>query len=200
MSFEGGIESRNGRSYWCFTIVLIATATFNGTTTAQTATQNLAAISESMRAGDLPQMKSLIASGANVNVSNRQGDTPLFVATQKGYAGIVGMLLEAGADAKAVNRSRGFTALHLASAMDRADIVQRLLKAQPNVDAAEYDGFTPLYLAAQEENDEIVRLLLKAGADINAVDKNLGTTSLLAAAQLGHVEIANLLLNAGART
>jgi len=46
-------------------------------------------------------VEALIRGGANLNLGNRDGTTPLSLAKAKGYAGIVKMLEQAGADASA---------------------------------------------------------------------------------------------------
>ena len=46
-------------------------------------------------------VQALIKAGANLNLGNRDGATPLSLARAKGYAGIVKMLEQAGAEASA---------------------------------------------------------------------------------------------------
>lgn len=50
--------------------------------------------------GDVDTVKSLILEQANVNwsKSNENGETALFVASQKGYVEVVKLLIEAGAE------------------------------------------------------------------------------------------------------
>lgn len=63
-----------------------------------TATARLKVISESMDADDITEIRELINSGADVNVINRLGGTPLMIASMKGHTEVVKLLLEAGAD------------------------------------------------------------------------------------------------------
>ena len=57
---------------------------------------------------------------------------------------------------------------------------------------------TPLVIAVWENDEAAVRNLLAAGADINAVDKSVDTTPLATAVSTGKVELARLLVYAGA--
>ncbi|KAJ3080424.1 hypothetical protein HK102_003071 [Quaeritorhiza haematococci] len=54
-----------------------------------------------------------IANGADVNANTVTGDTPLILASQRGFINIVKMLIEAGASANLAN-DHGNTALHYA--------------------------------------------------------------------------------------
>lgn len=88
---------------------------------------------------------------------------------------------------------RGKTALHVATAHDRADIVQLLLAHKAAVNAASDGGWTPLHNACDKGCEEIVRILVSEGAHINAQLLN-GITPLHLAAQGGHKEVVECLL------
>ncbi|KAJ6191165.1 hypothetical protein N7519_001186 [Penicillium mononematosum] len=88
---------------------------------------------------------------------------------------------------------RGKTALHVATAHDRADIVQLLIAHKAAVNAASDGGWTPLHNACDKGCEEIVRILLSEGAHINAQLLN-GITPLHLAAQGGHTTVVQCLL------
>ncbi|KAI3145460.1 hypothetical protein CBS147326_410 [Penicillium roqueforti] len=88
---------------------------------------------------------------------------------------------------------RGKTALHVATAHDRADIVQLLIAHKAAVNAASDGGWTPLHNACDKGCEAIVRILLGEGAHINAQLLN-GITPLHLAAQGGHREVVQCLL------
>ena len=77
-------------------------------------------------------MRELLERGANPNIPNKQGLTPLHQAAYWGEVGIVGLLLRSGADPK-IDNSKGWTPLHSASLAGglcgRDKIVDMLLKA-----------------------------------------------------------------------
>src|SRR5690242_983040 len=117
---------------------------------------------------DIELVKMLLAAGANVKASTREGAiTPLFMACTNGNAAIIEALLKAGADAKAV-KANGTTALMLAAASGNADAVKVLLDHGAEVNAKESaHGQTALMFAAALNRDAAIRLLRERGADAN---------------------------------
>ncbi len=106
------------------------------------------------------------------------GDTPLHWPAHNGFADIVTLLLDAGADIEADEiNCYGGKPLHWASEHEPAT-VKVLLDRGANVNArnvkpdSEFYGVTPLIMNATQKNDcsEVTKLLLAAGADIDATD------------------------------
>jgi len=100
----------------------------------ETPTARLKALSESMDADDITQIRELIKAGADVNVRNQYGATPLMMMSQKGHSEIVKLLLEAGADVNAADTD-GCTSLWMASQNDHSEVVKLLLEAKADVNA-----------------------------------------------------------------
>jgi ankyrin repeat protein len=73
-------------------------------------------------------------------------------------------LLSHGADINDTNNGRG-TALHLAAALDRPEMLKYLLHKGANPNVAVGLGYTPLHSAAYCNRVEIGRILLDHGAD-----------------------------------
>ncbi|KAJ5294888.1 hypothetical protein N7508_009709 [Penicillium antarcticum] len=125
------------------------------------------------------------------------GRTPLHWACASGNWGLAEMLLASRETGKAIEidavELRGKTALHVATAHDRIDIVLLLLEHGASVNAASDGGWTPLHNACDKGCEGIVRILLKAGALVNAQLLN-GVTPLHLAAQGGHREVVECLL------
>jgi len=117
---------------------------------------------------DLETTKMLIAAGANVKVTTREGAiTPLFMAANNGNAAIMEALLKAGAGANSV-KANGTTVLMLAASSGNPDAVKLLLDRGANVDAREsVHGQTALMFAAALNRSAAVRVLLARGADPN---------------------------------
>src|SRR5258707_331099 len=90
-------------------------------TSAQTKkTDNIKALNADLlagcRKGDLSQVKTLLAKGADVNARDATQDTPLMIASLNGYLEVLKLLVTKGADVNASNAT-GFTALHLAAGL-----------------------------------------------------------------------------------
>ncbi|XP_046331464.2 uncharacterized protein LOC124114767 [Haliotis rufescens] len=93
----------------------------------------------------------LLKAGANVNVQNNTGDTPLHTAVIRGSTECVDLLLMAGANVNVQNDS-GESPLHKAEAAaavwGSAECVDVLLKAGANVNVQNITGDSPLHTAA----------------------------------------------------
>ena len=93
----------------------------------------------------------------------------------------------------------GRTALMLASCDGYPEIAQLLLEARPDMDVADHDGTTALVAASRDGEEDMVRWFLGARADVNKADGH-GCTPLVNALQEGQLNIASLLVQAGAGT
>ena len=136
----------------------------------------------------------LVAHKAKVNATGKDGATPLQLAAGAGHVGLIELLLRNGAQVNLAGTS-GRTPLHEAVASGQTAAVKILLAAKADPNLPGDSGVTPLGSAARGHRD-IVPLLLAANADPNAGQKDL---PLVAAAQAGQLEIAELLLRAGAK-
>jgi ankyrin repeat protein len=92
--------------------------------------------------------------------------------------------------------SRGWTALHVASAVDQRNILPLLIGAGADVNAFDFEGQSALCLAIDNFHNDAVVELWEAGADVNASHK-AGFSPLCTAARRG-IELTNLLLALGA--
>jgi ankyrin repeat protein len=73
--------------------------------------------------GYIKVVRTLLKLGAQTNVQDSEGDTPLHDAISKRFDGILEMLLDANASVAAVSNKLGFNALHHAVLMDNARLV-----------------------------------------------------------------------------
>lgn len=87
------------------------------------------------REGHLPIVERLIQAGADPNVQQAWGYTPLMMAAREGYLDVVRHLLENGANVKTRNKG-GETALTLAAENDQVDVVSLLQRAGAKAELA----------------------------------------------------------------
>jgi len=167
-------------------------------------------------------VKILISAGADVNVGNNMGQTPLDLAEQRGDTEIIELLKKHGAkkdttllgaavsgdieqvkllisksaDVNAKNR-RGNTPLYLAAQNGHKDVAELLIAKGADVNAKDNNGSTLLHWACFKNNKDIAKLLIGKGAEVN-VKNNANVTPLLTAATFGRITMAELLIDKGA--
>lgn len=92
-----------------------------------------------------------INAGADPNVKNRNGDTPLHGAVTLRRSGAITALIDAGADLNAKDQN-GDTPLHIAVLKGTANMVHDLLDAGADTDVINNRGLIPFYRAQRNDN------------------------------------------------
>ncbi len=136
----------------------------------------------------------LLANGANIEVKDKTGCTPLFKACWAKSKRIIKLLLAKGANIEAQDK-HGRTPLHFAcinGAPKSEKIVELLLTNGANIEARDKNGETPLYAACTMGREKVVELLLANGANKEIRDKD-GKTLLEVTQAKGHSKIVDLL-------
>ena len=156
--------------------------------------------------GDLAALSRWLDNGADPNLEDSDGYTPLIFAVTNNHAGCVERLIEAGARPNCrTNTSR--TPLNSAASIGNAAIIRMLLAAGAQVNPVPGDEeireLPPLYWAIDGSHAPAVRELLEAGADPNyEIMPDPPITPLVRAVSYSQVvqrrPIAQLLLRAGA--
>ncbi len=165
--------------------VVIGTATADGT------------LADLVQAEKRDAALELINSGANVNVSQGDGTTPLHWAIYNVDAELAAVLLERGARPDVINN---YGSSPLAEAVKVADarLVKMLLDAGADVEAPNQEGQTVLMLAARAGSMDVAEQLIGYGADVNARETWRGQTVLMWAADSNSPELTKLLIDQGA--
>ena len=143
------------------------------------------------------QVRDLIDQGADPNLRNWRGETPLHrAAIRNPDLDVHRALIDAGADVNARDDT-GATALHRAAGQPSPGRADLLIEAGADVNARDKGGSTPLHEAAGKGLDAGAKTLLKHGADPHLPD-NTGRTPLHLAYAAERQDMVNRLLEAGA--
>ncbi len=106
-------------------------------------------------------------SGFDLNVTDKDGKTPLIIAIERDNCDIVEYLLMSEANPNAVDLCTGFSPLMIASMKGNKRIVKMLISEKADVNAASYKGYTALALAKKYKYPGIAQMLIKAGSNVN---------------------------------
>lgn len=150
------------------------------------------------------QARPLLEAGANFNLPDKTGYSPLLWAARGGAIQVAELLLERlGEEGLAEKLKRagdhhGRTILHVAAMADQASFIEwlvsscglpTLMEAKDNLDN------TPIHLAAQAGKENAVNKLLHLGSD-TMVQNQSGCTPMHLAARKGLTEIVRILFHA----
>ena len=143
-------------------------------------------------------VRSLLQKKADVNAPQVDGTTALHWAVRYDDLDTADLLIRSGARVSTANRE-GVTPLQLAAMNGSASMIDKLLKAGADANAAlTPSGDTALMMAARTGTPEAITVLLEAGANVNAKESWGGTTALMWAASEQHTAAVKLLLDHGA--
>jgi len=145
--------------------------------------------SRKYRSGGTRFHELLIERGADINLVNKAGLSPLDIAILNGNTEVTELLIEKGAQSYS---------LHAAIHQGDVERVKQLLKDGADINKLDMREWqTPLMYAVSAENPEMVRFLISNGADVNHINPR-GSTPLTQTAFLGDIEMVKLLLEHGA--
>lgn len=146
---------------------------------------------------DLEFVDSLLRGGADINFSDRHGQTPLHEISRSWHTDVAQFALLRGAD---LNNTDNFgrTPLHLASAINYPEMVFWLITNGARIEERTIGELqTAVHYAAKNNATDSLKVLLHMGGSINEVDyKN--RTPLFVAAETGRAEACRFLLEQGA--
>ncbi|MEK9946190.1 MAG: ankyrin repeat domain-containing protein [Alphaproteobacteria bacterium] len=153
-------------------------------------------------AGDSDGIRALVATGANIDVRDSRGRTPLMVAVYGRHHAALKTLIDLDADDAALDNQR-YDAITIASVIDDPVSLRMLIEAGADAGlmTSPYDG-TALIAAAHLGHVAVVRERIAAGAPLDHLN-NLGWTALIEAIVLGdggvaHTDVVRDLIEVGA--
>ncbi|XP_041358930.1 transient receptor potential cation channel subfamily V member 3-like isoform X1 [Gigantopelta aegis] len=145
---------------------------------------------------NLEFVDTLIRSGANVNCTDKYGQTVLHEVARTWHVDVGRYLLEHGAN---INQPDfyGRTPLHVAAAVDYPEMVNLLIENKADKEALtmEGEGQTPVHYAAKTDACRSLKALIKKGCQYKTVRDHKGRTPIHVAAELDRSETARLLLD-----
>jgi ankyrin repeat protein len=139
----------------------------------------------------------LLAHGANVNLANSRGITPIHYAAQKGSVDLVRLLVSKGADTRAREGQRGRPLIVSAALNPDLAVLRYLVENGFSVDEADSNGYTALMAESASNRADAVRFLLANKADLTRAD-NDGWTALYGAVVTNALDSTRILIAAGA--
>lgn len=151
--------------------------------------------------GKVDNLRMALNSGANINVRDYRGYTPLMILADIGSSDGVSELINRGADVSVRSVTEGFTAMMIAasSAANNGsdnDVFTCLLKADrsaEHVNCASHSGLTALMICLDAGNHAMSLKLKAANADVNMLNEN-GLSALTYAATHQQMDTVEFLL------
>lgn len=122
----------------------------------------------------------LLQQRPNLNLEDKNGNTPLYIAVSRGDVAlvVVNQLLDAGAQVDLgpkKGENTGATPLHIACATGANGCLETLLRHGASATKQIPSGATPLHTAAIGGDKKAIDLLCKAGGNVNALNQDKRT-------------------------
>jgi ankyrin repeat protein len=138
----------------------------------------------------------LLENGARevVNQQDDLGITPVWIASKMGRAGVIDILIEAGADITIRSFKDNALPIHAASNAGSLEAVEKLLHKDPDsVNARWKEGATCLRQASQKGFLAVAHALINARALVDVLDDE-NCSPITVASSFGHGDVLELLL------
>ena len=120
--------------------------------------------------GQIVKIRSLLESGVDINIRDKQERTPLHTAIDQKKNQIVKLLLEKNADVNLID-NMGDTPMHLAVKTGQLKVVELLIEKGADVNAVDAQSNSPLSMAQKAGQKQIADLLIKHGAKETKLDE-----------------------------
>jgi len=146
--------------------------------------------------GNVEIAKLLIHNGADINIKNDFGESPITSAAWKGFRKVVNLLIDKGAEIPKTGKKNRDLVMFAASE-GLVKLFKLLSEMDANMEIMNSTGGTLLHSACSGGSQEITKLLIAKGFDLNIRDR-YGWTPLHYASHKGHKVIIEILLDSRA--
>ncbi|MCK4753354.1 MAG: ankyrin repeat domain-containing protein [Planctomycetes bacterium] len=149
--------------------------------------------------GDIETVRSILSEKPKLfTQTDKYGNSPLHLAAYKGHAEVVQFLILQGTDVN-VRNNFGGTALLVGSYADETEVVKILIANKADVNLAIKDPEQQaLQIATLEGYRDYTHMFIDLGG-VNNLKTHFIATPLQASAANGHIEIAKILIERGAK-
>lgn len=129
--------------------------------------------------------------------SEIEGFSPLFNAAHQGDAGDIKKAISDGASLLEQD-PKGRLATHIAGFASNEDALRALADAGADMNALEHQRYDVVTIASVANDPEMVQEAIALGNRADLITSIYDGTALIAAAHLGHYEVVDILIKAGA--
>jgi ankyrin repeat protein len=154
-------------------------------------------LTTAVQGGNREIIQTLLALGADVNLRDGTGATPLMYLSDKTSPEVLRDLLSVGGRLNA-RELNGNNAFMIAANSGSVRVLREMIEAGAHINARSISGENALFAAAVSNSPEAIVLLLEAGVDLNATNED-GNTALMAMASYGKFENFRTLIDRGVR-
>jgi len=148
--------------------------------------------------GNVRSVEKLLDYGANPQLKDHHGTCAMLEAIHSGHDQVIGVLLEEHgchhADVHWLENARASSLMNQAVFDRDLGQLKRLIRANVNVNAKDYDSRRPIHIAASEGNMAEFQVLVEAGADLEVKDR-WGNTVMDEARRSKNPELMDYLLH-----
>ena len=139
---------------------------------------NATPLSLAVKNGKIEIIDYLLLHGADPNIPNKYGETPLAIAVSRGsstgWMDIVKLLVQHNADINLCN-NEGRSPLFIAVSDENLPTTEYLATQGADLNVIDCKGSNPLHYAANRSYYNIVQCLVRHGCDLNVVDNRQAT-------------------------